>query len=85
MADDAGIGGGGGQTPRVLPCSLLRRSEARGLNPLPRGGAHRAIRVMRGGSWSSFPEHLHAAYRNWNPPHFRNYGIGFRVVRTLDW
>ena len=40
-------------------------------------------RVLRGGSWVSYPRNLRSAYRDWYPPGIRNYIIGFRVARTL--
>jgi formylglycine-generating enzyme required for sulfatase activity len=42
-------------------------------------------RVLRGGSWSSYPEHLRSAYRFITNFTFRfdNWGVGFRVARTL--
>jgi formylglycine-generating enzyme required for sulfatase activity len=40
-------------------------------------------RVLRGGSWGSEPEYLRSAYRLRIRTDYRNYGIGFRVARTL--
>ena len=40
-------------------------------------------RVIRGGSWSSFPGGIRSAWRNWVEPGFMDGGIGFRVARTL--
>ena len=40
-------------------------------------------RVHRGGSWSSEPQYLGAAFRNSTNPDIRHYEIGFRVARTL--
>ena len=39
-------------------------------------------RVLRGGSWSSFPRSLRAAYRGRLTTAFRSGDIGFRVART---
>jgi formylglycine-generating enzyme required for sulfatase activity len=39
-------------------------------------------RVLRGGSWVSFPLILRSAYRYWNSPGDRNFDVGFRVART---
>ena len=41
-------------------------------------------RVLRGGSWFSYPRLLRSAYRLWSPTVFRNYLNGFRVARTLN-
>jgi formylglycine-generating enzyme required for sulfatase activity len=41
-------------------------------------------RVVRGGSWSSFPRDLRAADRFRNSPRFRVNGNGFRLARTLS-
>ena len=40
-------------------------------------------RVVRGGSWGSFPGFLRAASRSWYGAEGRDGSIGFRVVRTL--
>lgn len=39
-------------------------------------------RVLRGGSWSSFPELLRSSHRAWDSPVTRKDGIGFRCSRT---
>jgi formylglycine-generating enzyme required for sulfatase activity len=41
-------------------------------------------RVLRGGSGSSKPQYLRAAFRNGAYPDNRHYEIGFRVARTLN-
>jgi formylglycine-generating enzyme required for sulfatase activity len=41
-------------------------------------------RVIRGGSGSSEPQYLRAAFRNSTNPDNRHYEIGFRVARTLE-
>ncbi len=40
-------------------------------------------RVLRGGSWDVNPRLLHSAGRVWNTTGYRDYGVGFRVARTL--
>jgi formylglycine-generating enzyme required for sulfatase activity len=40
-------------------------------------------RVVRGGSWGSFPQDLRAAIRVRNNSDFRSNFLGFRVARTL--
>ena len=44
-----------------------------------------ARRVLRGGSWSSFPRFLRSAHRGRNPAGIRVNDIGFRVARALPW
>jgi formylglycine-generating enzyme required for sulfatase activity len=46
-------------------------------------GGDESLRVLRGGSWISFPQNLRSALRNWNLPDVRGSDIGFRVARTL--
>jgi Sulfatase-modifying factor enzyme 1 len=41
-------------------------------------------RVMRGGSFLFPTADLRCANRNWVRPSYRNYNVGFRVARTLD-
>lgn len=57
---------------------------------LPRDGSANVTigcnnRVLRGGSWASYPQHLRSAYRFLINPvaRFDNWGVGFRVARTL--
>ena len=40
-------------------------------------------RVLRGGSWNLDPEYARAGYRHYDPPGYRYYYIGFRVVRRV--
>ncbi|MFN7056725.1 SUMF1/EgtB/PvdO family nonheme iron enzyme [Hyphomonas sp.] len=40
-------------------------------------------RIVRGGSWNSYPELLRSAYRKWEDSTTRSYNIGFRVARTF--
>ena len=46
----------------------------------PKGPETGSIRVLRGGSWSTFAQGCRSADRVSNTPDYRNYGIGFRVV-----
>jgi formylglycine-generating enzyme required for sulfatase activity len=41
------------------------------------------LRVLRGGSWSSYPLYLRSALRDWDPPDVHHNYAGFRVARTL--
>jgi formylglycine-generating enzyme required for sulfatase activity len=41
-------------------------------------------RVLRGGSYYSFPQDLRAAFRYSNLPSYRQPNVGFRVARTLN-
>ena len=43
-----------------------------------------AKRVMRGGSWGSYPGRVRSAIRNWRTTSNLNLNLGFRVARTLD-
>ena len=41
-------------------------------------------RVLRGGAWNGYPGDLRSAFRSWDSTGDRNdYGVGFRVARTL--
>ncbi len=46
----------------------------------PRSGAHR---VFRGGGWDSHPRCLRAAFRHRSRPSYSDYGLGFRLARTI--
>ena len=39
-------------------------------------------RVIRGGSWGYNARHVRAAYRSWGHPGYRNFNLGFRLVRS---
>ena len=40
-------------------------------------------RVLRGGSWDLKPRYLRSAFRNGVPADLRDYGLGFRLARSL--
>ena len=42
-----------------------------------------SLRVIRGGSWSDFPQFIRSANRYWSVPSIRYSNRGFRVARTL--
>ena len=42
-----------------------------------------SLRVIRGGSWGSYPQFLRSAVRDWIGPAVRVNGLGFRLARTL--
>jgi formylglycine-generating enzyme required for sulfatase activity len=42
-----------------------------------------AKRVLRGGSWSSIPQNVRAAFRSNDVPTIRYGSSGFRLARTL--
>lgn len=46
-------------------------------------GGNSLGRVMRGGSWSSFPQYARCAHRLGSVPAIRNCNFGFRLARTL--
>ena len=46
-------------------------------------GGDPSRRVVRGGSWDSYPRNLRSAGRGRSAPDYRDYGIGFRLARTL--
>ncbi len=50
----------------------------------PRGPASGSSRVTRGGSWILNPDRSRCSNRNFNYPHYRGLGLGFRVVRRSD-
>jgi formylglycine-generating enzyme required for sulfatase activity len=43
-----------------------------------------SVRVLRGGSWSSNPQYLRAAFRDWDSTIDRISFLGFRLARTLN-
>jgi len=46
----------------------------------PRGAASGSARVIRGASWSSWPDNCRAAFRNYANPSNGYYDVGFRSV-----
>jgi formylglycine-generating enzyme required for sulfatase activity len=58
-------------------------SYANAKNQDPTGPDSGADRVLRGGSCSFIPQYCRSAYRNWNSPDYRYYGVGFRVAVDL--
>jgi len=46
-------------------------------------GGDPSLRVLRGGSWVGYPQYLRSAYRDGDPPAFRDKDVGFRVARLL--
>ncbi len=44
----------------------------------------RDLRVLRGGSWGSYPRFARAAYRGSGTPTYRYGDVGFRLARTLS-
>ena len=47
----------------------------------PTGTSSESDRVARGGCWSFSADGVRSAYRYYNYPSFRNYGVGLRLVR----
>jgi formylglycine-generating enzyme required for sulfatase activity len=45
------------------------------------GSTYGAVRVIRGGSWDNYAQHLRSAIRGSVDPDGRYYGLGFRLVR----
>jgi sulfatase modifying factor 1 len=50
----------------------------------PQGPSSGDIRVLRGGCWFSNPGYLRSSCRSVGPPDFRDYNLGFRVVRDAE-
>jgi len=48
----------------------------------PTGAVTGSFRVLRGGYWFDFGLSLRSAFRYFDIPYYRNYGIGFRLVRS---
>ena len=48
----------------------------------PTGPTSGSYRVFRGGSWYDYARHCRSAYRYYNTPSYRNYGLGFRLARS---
>jgi formylglycine-generating enzyme required for sulfatase activity len=42
-----------------------------------------APRTVRGGAWNSGPSYLHSSQRDMKQPQYKNYALGFRVLREL--
>ncbi len=47
------------------------------------GGASGSRRIVRGGSWHDFPQHVRSAHRAWSPSSERIKNVGLRVCRSL--
>jgi len=56
-------------------------SYSSGAQTNPMGPSSGAERVGRGGGWEHRPEVLRSARRSDDPPSYRNYGLGLRLVR----
>jgi sulfatase modifying factor 1 len=50
----------------------------------PHGPASGSSRVLRGGSWLNFTRYARSAYRNRLGADYRDFNLGFRLVRELD-
>ena len=50
----------------------------------PEGSTTGSERVLRGGSWVSYPDLLRSAYRFKMDPGFTDRSIGFRCVRDVQ-
>ena len=48
----------------------------------PRGPGSGTMRVFRGGGWDHYAGDCLASTRFYGPPGFRNFGLGFRLLRT---
>jgi len=48
----------------------------------PQGPSSGKYRIIRGGSWASFPSDIRAAFRNWLNPNGTNDNIGFRCATS---
>ena len=49
----------------------------------PQGPSSGSLRVFRGGSWDNVDWYCRGACRYWAHPAYRDYGLGFRLVRAL--
>ena len=49
----------------------------------PKGPSTGSGRVLRGGSWNSYPQSCRVAYRLYDDPGNRDASTGFRLARTL--
>jgi formylglycine-generating enzyme required for sulfatase activity len=47
----------------------------------PKGPGTGERRVLRGGSWINYARHTRSAYRYYSEPGYRDFSIGFRLVR----
>ena len=60
---------------------LFAQTDAGSSSPQPVD--ERKVRVLRGGSFVAFAEHVRSAYRYYYPPPTHNQGHGFRPARTI--
>jgi formylglycine-generating enzyme required for sulfatase activity len=58
------------------------RNIGQGVRPEYRGLSEVSARVLRGGSWRSYPLRCRSACRDSLHPTYRNYYVGFRVARA---
>ena len=49
----------------------------------PQGPTKANVRVMRGGSWLTFPKSVRVSYRNWDRSTNQLFSVGFRCVREV--
>ena len=63
-------------------CSDWKGSYTSDAQTNPTGPSSGSNRVIRGGSWSSYPLDCRVAYRNYVTPDSRSYSLGFRLART---
>jgi formylglycine-generating enzyme required for sulfatase activity len=50
----------------------------------PSGAANASLRVVRGGSWFSYPGYCRPAFRGWSTPEVRDSPLGFRVSAVQE-
>ena len=62
-------------------CYDLEDSVNTGEESDPTGSTYGSRRVQRGGSWRKFAEYASVSYRFDYDPYYRDYNLGFRVVR----
>jgi formylglycine-generating enzyme required for sulfatase activity len=68
---------------RVEDCWVNNYQGAPSNGSAHKSGGDCSRRVLRGGSWNSYPWHMRAAYRSKNSSTGRYSNLGFRIARTL--
>jgi len=64
-------------------CNDWQAAYSSGAQTNPKGPSSGSNRIFRGGGWVSGAGNCRSAYRNYDSPDFRNFGLGFRLVSPV--